>query len=304
MSTNPFGSEQDGASRRGTGFHWWIIIAFLLYAGYYWFSNREQSSYTGREQLIATGPQEEAALGLEAYKQVLTQSQVVTSGPEPARINAIAQRLEAVAPKVEADLAAEKGVKPHTDWSSFDWQVNVLQSDEVNAFCLPGGKIAVYTGLLPVAQNDDALAVVMGHEISHALLRHGAERMAQQKLAQLGTIATGIAAGNMDPQQQRMVMGALGVGTQFGVLLPFSRKDESEADEIGLMLAAAACYNPEEAIPLWQRMEQQGNGQRQPEFMSTHPNPGNRIKRLQELMPRALAFRQKYCPNQPQMPAQ
>jgi predicted Zn-dependent protease len=108
----------------------------------------------------------------------------------------------------------------------------------------------------------------------------------------------------MDPQQQRMVMGALGVGTQFGVLLPFSRKDESEADEIGLMLAAAACYNPEEAIPLWQRMEQQGNGQRQPEFMSTHPNPGNRIKRLQELMPRALAFRQKYCPNQPQVPAQ
>ena len=295
-------SPDQGTPSRGRGFHWWIIIAFLLYAGYYWVSNREQSPYTGRKQLIATGPQEEAALGLQAYKEVLAQSQVVTSGPEPVRVDAIAKRLEAVAPKVEAELAAEHGAKADTDWTSFDWQTSVLQSDEVNAFCLPGGKIAVYTGLLPVAQNDDALAIVMGHEISHALLHHGAERMAQQHLAQIGTIATGIAAGNMDPQQQRMVMGALGVGTQFGVLLPFSRKDESEADEIGLMLAAAACYNPQEAIPLWQRMEQQG-GQRAPQFMSTHPNPGNRIQRLQELMPKALAMRQKYC-GQAVVPAQ
>ena len=104
-----------------------------------------------------------------------------------------------------------------------------------------------------------------------------------------------MAAGNMDPQQQRMVMGALGVGTQFGVLLPFSRKDESEADEIGLMLAAAACYEPQAAIPLWQRMEQQGCGQRAPEFMSTHPNPGNRIERLHQLMPQAMAMHDKYC---------
>ena len=123
--------------------------------------------------------------------------------------------------------------------------------------CLSGGKIAVNTGLIPVAQTADALAVVMGHEISHALLRHGAERMAQQHLAQGLTIATGLAAGSMDPQQQRELMGALGAGTQFGVLLPFSRKDESEADEIGLMLAAAACFDPQAAILLWQRMEQQ-----------------------------------------------
>lgn len=155
--------------------------------------------------------------------------------------------------------------------------------------------MAVYTWLIPVAQNADALAVVMGHEISHALLRHGAERMAQQHLAQGLTVATGMAAGNMDPQQQRMVMGALGVGTQFGVLLPFSRKDESEAYEVGLMLAAAACYDPRAAIPLWQHMEQQGGGQRASEFMSTHPNPGNRIERLQQLMPQAMAMHEKYC---------
>ena len=291
MNMDPTGQGSSGRGR----FHWWIILAFLVYAGYYYFSNLQQSSLTGRKQLIATDSQQESALGLQAYKEVLSQSQVVASGPQVSEIQGIMQRLVAVAPKVEADLAAEKGVKPHIDWGSFNWEVSVLQSSEVNAFCLPGGKMAVYTGLIPVAQNADALAVVMGHEISHALLRHGAERMAQQHLEQIGTLATGMAAGNMDPQQQRMVMGAFGVVGQFGVLLPFSRKDESEADEIGLMLAAAACFDPQAAIPLWQRMEQQASGQRAPEFMSTHPNPGNRIARLQELMPKALAMRAKYC---------
>jgi predicted Zn-dependent protease len=292
MNMDPTG--QGNSAGRGR-FHWWIILAFLLYAGYYYVSNRQESPLTGRKQLIASDAQQDAALGLQAYQQVLSQSQVVAEGPEVAQIKQIAQRLEAVAPKVEAERAAAHGVKPSIDWSTFNWEVTVLKSDEVNAFCLPGGKIAVYTGLMPVAQNADAMAVVLGHEISHALLRHGAERMAQQHLAQIGTIATGIAAGNMDPQQQREVMGALGVGTQFGVLLPFSRKDESEADEIGLMLAAAACFDPQAAIPLWKRMEQHAGGQRSLQFMSTHPNPGNRIERLQQLMPEALALRAKYC---------
>lgn len=303
MNMDPTGRDQ-GSPSRGGRFHWWVILLFLVYAGYYYFSNEQKSPMTGRTQLIATNSQQEAALGLEAYKQVLAQSQVVSSGPEVAQIKQVAQRLIAVAPKVEADLAAAKGLKPTIDWSSFDWQVSVLQSDEVNAFCLPGGKIAVYTGLIPVAQNANAIAVVLGHEISHALLRHGAERMAQQHLAELGTIATGIAAGNMDPQKQREVMGALGVGAQFGVLLPFSRKDESEADEIGLMLAAAACYDPQAAIPLWQRMEQQGSGGRPPEFMSDHPSDAKRIQHLQELMPQALALRAKYCNGQGATPAQ
>ena len=294
MNMDPTGQDQGSPSGRGR-FHWWVILLFLVYAGYYYLSNEQQSPMTGRTQLIATNAQQEAALGLEAYKQVLAQSQVVSNGPEVAQIQQVAQRLIAVAPKVEAELAAAKGLKPTIDWSSFDWQVSVLQSDQVNAFCLPGGKIAVYTGLIPVAQNADALAVVLGHEISHALLRHGAERMAQQHLAEIGTIATGIAAGNMDPQKQREVMGALGVGAQFGVLLPFSRKDESEADEIGLMLAAAACYDPQAAIPLWQRMEQQGSSGRPPEFMSDHPSDARRITHLQELMPQALALRAKYC---------
>jgi predicted Zn-dependent protease len=294
MNMDPTGQDQGGMPTGRGRFHWWIILVFLLYAGWYYVSNRQESAMTGRTQLIATDAQQDAALGLQAYKQVLSQSQVMNEGPEVERIKQVAQRLIAVAPKVEAELATERGKKPTIDWSTFDWQVSVLQSDEVNAFCLPGGKIAVYTGLLPVAQNDDAMAVVLGHEISHALLRHGAERMAQQHLAQLGQVATGLAAGNLDPQQQREVMGAYGIVGQYGVLMPFSRKDESEADEIGLMLAAAACYDPQAAIPLWQRMQQQGAG-KPPEFMSDHPSDARRIQHLQELMPKALALRAKFC---------
>ncbi|MEO8001486.1 MAG: M48 family metallopeptidase, partial [Arenimonas sp.] len=139
------------------------------------------------------------------------------------------------------------------------------------------------------------MAIVMGHEIAHALLRHGSQRMAQQKLVQMGQMAAGVAIGEMDPNQQRMVMSALGAGTQYGLALPFGRSHETQADEVGLMLAAAACYNPKEAIPLWERMAQLNGGQRPPEFASTHPDPANRIAHLQSLMPKAEKFYAKYC---------
>lgn len=297
MNIDPSGQGPYSAPARGR-FHWWVIVLFLAYAGHYWLTNEHTSSLTGREQLIATTSQQDAALGLQAYQQVLAQSHVVPDNPQVEGIRRIAQRLIDVAPKVEADLAAARGLQPSIDWSSFHWEVNVLRSDEINAFCLPGGKIAVYTGLLPVAGDADALAVVLGHEISHALLRHGAERMAQQHLAQLGTLAAGAAASNMDWQRRNELMAALGAGAQFGVLLPFSRKDESEADEIGLMLAAAACFDPRAAIPLWQRMQQQAGAGKPPELLSDHPSDEHRIERLQALMPQALALREKYCGSQ------
>ena len=236
-------------------------------------------------------------MGLQAYRQILSESNVVTQGQLPGQVRDIAARLIQVGPRVEADLAAARGVKPSIQWDAFDWDVSVIQSDQANAFCLPGGKIAVYTGIIPVAQNLDALAAIMGHEIAHALLRHSAERMAQQKLAQIGSMATGMAVSDMDPQQQRAVMAVMGAGAQYGMLLPFSREHESEADEVGLMLAAAACYDPREAIGLWQRMGQLSAGQAPPEFMSTHPSGETRIARLQQLMPRALEIRQAYCGN-------
>jgi predicted Zn-dependent protease len=172
--------------------------------------------------------------------------------------------------------------------ADFDWEVNVIDSDQANAFALPGGKMAVYTGLVPVAQNEDAMAVVMGHEIAHAVLRHGAQRMAQQRLSQIGQAAG--AFSGMDPQQQQMVMAAMG----YGYLLPYARKHETEADEVGLMLAAAACFDPRESVPLWQRMGQ-GGGEAPPEFASTHPSSATRIAHLESLMPKALEYRERFC---------
>ncbi len=283
-----------GARRRG-GFRWWILILFGLYAAWYWTSNQEEAAFTGRNQLIDSTVEQEATLGLQAYRQILSQSRVVTAGELPEQVREIARRLIAVGPQVEAELAAARGVAPSIQWDAFNWDVSVIESDQANAFCLPGGKIAVYTGIVPIAQNQDALAAIMGHEIAHALLRHSAERMAQQKLVQIGSMAAGVAVSDMDPQQQRAVMAVMGAGAQYGVLLPFSRDHESEADEVGLMLAAAACYDPREAIGLWERMGQANSGQAPPEFMSTHPSGSTRIDHLKALMPRALEVQKAHC---------
>jgi len=289
----PYGDASSGGMPR-RGLKLWPILLFGVYLAYYWFSHQDTTSYTGRKQLIDTSPQQEAALGLQSYQEILSQSQVVTSGPLPQQVREIAQRLIAAAPKVEKYYAEQKNIPAETDWSSYQWDVSVLKSDDVNAFCLPGGKIAVYTGIVPVAQNADGLAVVMGHEIAHALLRHGGERMAQQKLVQLGTMAAGMSVSDMDPQQQQMVMAALGAGAQYGMLLPFSRSHESEADHVGLLLAAAACYNPEEAPKLWERMGALAK-QKPPEFMSTHPADATRITQLNAWMPEADSVRQHFC---------
>src|SRR6478672_2276904 len=149
--------------------------------------------------------------------------------------------------------------------------------------------MAVYTGLIAVAQNNDAMAVVMGHEITHALLRHGAQRMSEQKLAQMGQMAG--AMSGMDQQQMQAVMAVYG----YGRALPYARKQETQADEMGLMLAAAACFNPREALPLWQRMDQASGGESPPEFASTHPNPGTRMQDLKSLMPKALEYQARFC---------
>jgi len=291
MNQDPFGNR--GGARRGIGgLRIWVLVLFAIYGGYYWFSNRSTDALTGEKVVIdrSISPQDEKALGLQAYQEIMAQEAPVDPNSQVARqVREVAQRLIAKVPEVEDALAAEHQLQaPHVE-KSFDWDVNVLQSDQVNAFCLPGGKIAVYTGLIPVAQNADAMAIVLGHEISHALLRHGAQRMTEQKLAQIGQMAG--AASGMDQQQMQAVMAVYG----YGRALPYARKQETQADELGLMLAAAACYNPREAIPLWQRMEQASGGQGQPEFASTHPNPGTRIQNLQALMPKAMEYQQRFC---------
>ena len=295
MRQNPFGNRQQqgsGQRRRGINPRFIILLLFAGYAAYYWFSNRQVDPYTGEKVLIdgSISIDEEKAMGLQAYQDILSKERPVDPNSQIAQqVRDIAKRLIAKVPEVEAQMAADSGHKPNRAWESFEWEVNVIQSDQANAFCLPGGKMAVYTGLIPIAQNDDALAVVMGHEIAHALLRHGAQRMSQQKLGQLGQMAG--AVSGMDPQSQQMMQAAMG----YGFLLPYARKHETEADAVGLMLAAAACFDPQQSVPLWERMGEASGGQAPPEFSSTHPNPGTRIQNLQALMPKAMEYRQKFC---------
>ena len=301
MRIDPLGGQrQAGRQRRGGGIRWWILILFAGYAAWQWFGSARVDPYTGEKAHYGAKPEEEVQLGAQAFQEVLGDAQAQGALLPPntevsQQIRTIAQRLVTRVPEVTADLAAANQQEVPNTHQNFQWDVAVIQSDQANAFCLPGGKMAVYTGLIPVAQNQDAMAVVMGHEIAHALLRHGSQRMAQQKLVQMGQMAAGMAIGGMDPQQQQAVMAALGAGAQYGFILPYGRNHETQADEVGLMLAAAACYNPQEAVPLWERMASLGGGQQPPEFASTHPNPANRIQHLQSLMPQAQAFRAKYC---------
>ena len=301
MRNDPLGQgryqQQEGAPRRRGLFgnvRWWILIAFAVYAAFSWFSSKETDPYTGESAHYGATPEEEVQLGAQAFQEVVGDANaqgalLPPNSPQSQAVTQIAERLIKMVPKVSADLAAAHGVAESKSYQNFEWSAAVIDSQEANAFCLPGGKIAVYTGLLPITQNTDALAVVMGHEIAHALLRHGSQRMAQQKLVQMGQMAAGVSG--LDPQ----VMSAIGAGVQYGVVLPYGRGHETQADEVGLMLAAAACFNPEAAVPLWERMSSLGGGQRPPEFASTHPDPANRIQHLQSLMPQAKQFYAKYC---------
>ncbi|MBI2685258.1 MAG: M48 family metallopeptidase [Acidobacteria bacterium] len=270
----PFGNS----GGRSSGLRVIPLVLFALYGIYYYLSNRETVPLTGRRQLVEISRDQEAALGLQSYRQILRQENVVTTGQNAERVKEIGRRISAVA-----------------EDPGFQWDYNLIESSQVNAFCLPGGKVAVYTGILPVAKNADGLAVVMGHEIAHAIARHGAERMAHQKLVQIGTMAAGVAISEMDPQQQRAVMGALGVGAQFGVLLPFSREHESEADYMGLIYVARACFDPTEAPRLWERMAQASGGRGHAQFMSTHPSNETRIRQFQQWMPEALKIKREKC---------
>jgi metalloendopeptidase OMA1, mitochondrial len=240
--------------------------------------------YTERQQLLLLPESEDIHLGAQAYDQVLHNPKVKISH-DPREVEPVKR----VAARI---IEAAKNSKYAERARQFDWEVTVIKEDKtMNAFALPGGKIAVYTGIFPVAKNEAGLAAILGHEVTHALARHGAERMSQSLLAQLGLEAANIALGahGASPAVSNASMAALGLGTNVGILLPFSRAHESEADHIGLLLAAQAGYDPHAAIHVWERMEQLSKGQ-PPEFLSTHPGHGTRIKQLEEWMPEALSY--------------
>jgi predicted Zn-dependent protease len=249
-----------------------LLLAGLFFAYQYFSSEKFVNPETGRKSHVAMSTHEEASLGVQSYQQVLAQSESINSGPELEMIKGVASRLATATGQAGAD---------------FDWQVSLIRSSQVNAFCLPGGKVVVYTGILPVTQNESALATVLGHEMAHATSRHGSQRVLEQNLAQTALTGVAMSLSDMDYDKQRAVMGALGAGAQFGVLMPFSRKHESEADHIGLHYMARAGYDPRESIRFWQRMENAGGAQ-PPEFLSDHPSHGTRIQQLEAEMPKAL----------------
>jgi predicted Zn-dependent protease len=265
----------DPQPRRRRFILWPLVIAGLFAAFQYFSSQKYVNPETGRVAHVALSEGQEASLGLQSYEDVLSQSQVVNSGPDVELVQKVMKRLEAATGDVGKDM---------------DWQVSVVASSQANAFCLPGGKMVVYTGILPITQTEAGLATVLGHEMAHATSRHGSQRLLESKVSD--TLLTGanasIALGSMDMTHKMAVMGALGAGAKYGIILPFNRRHESEADEIGLYYMARAGYDPEEAIRFWERMEQNSNGSQPPEYMSTHPSHGERIARLKEHMPKAL----------------
>jgi predicted Zn-dependent protease len=210
-------------------------------------------------------------LSLQAYEEATKETKgVVTSGRDYEMVQRVAKK-----------IAAASGE------TKFPWEARLLRADDIpNAFCLPNGRIAIYTGILPITQNEDGLAIVMGHEVAHAILRHGGKRMTQGTITQAGmsAVQAGLGIVQMGDEAKAGVMAALGMGAQVGVLLPFSREHESEADLEGLRYAIRAGYDPDQAPPLWERMAKLGSGDT-PSWLSTHPDPLERAKKLREMIP-------------------
>lgn len=241
---------------------------------------------TKKSQLTLLPESELQAMGSQQYQQFLSTNRVISASNnrDAEMVKRVGQRIV----RAVESYYAQNGISEKLN--GYKWEYNLVDDKAINAWCMPGGKIVVYTGLLPVTQNEAALAAVIGHEVSHALLQHGNQRMSQGLLQQLGGVALSVAVANKPAETQNLFMTAYGAGTTVGVILPFSRNQELEADRFGLIWTAMAGYNPQEAIALWERMEKASQGQSPPEFLSTHPSEGKRITQLQKFMPEAMKY--------------
>jgi len=239
---------------------------------------------TGRKQLSLVPESEMQAMSYDQYNSFLKENKLSSDQAATAMVKRVGRRIQ---------YAVESYMNTHDmkdQLAGYKWEFNLIESKEVNAWCMPGGKVCVYTGILPVTQDENGLAVVLGHEISHAVARHGTERMSQGLLAQ--GLGEGLAAAlhNQPAQTQQLWMTAFGVGAQVGVLLPFSRTQESEADRLGLIFMSMAGYDPHGAVTFWNRMAEQAGDGKPPEFLSTHPADQTRIADIQKEMPEAMKY--------------
>ena len=229
---------------------------------------------SGRSQVMLVDDRQMSDLGAQAFNQLRSDGKVSGDSRQQQYVRCIAESLIAELPD---------------PWRGLSWEIEVFNDDTPNAFALPGGKVGVNTGMFKVAQNADQLAAVVGHELAHVMYRHGAERFSQQILAQTGLTVAAVAANAKSPENSQLILGALGAGAQIGVLLPFSRKHETEADLEGQQLMARAGFDPAAAVTLWQRMQQEAGAAGSPTWMSTHPNPQGRISQLRNALPQTQA---------------
>ena len=244
--------------------------------------------FTGKKTMAFVSNDQLFPSAFAQYNEVLSESKVVSGTQDAEMIKRVGQRIAAAS---ERYLNAN-GFQGYLE--DYKWEYKLIESEQVNAWCMPGGKIAFYTGILPIAKNETGVAAIMGHEVAHALANHGQQRMSSGILQQAGGIAVAVATGDQSPEKQQMWMQAYGLGSNLGGLLPFSRSHETEADEIGIYLMAIAGYNPEEAAELWKRMKANSGGQAPPEFLSTHPSNDSRIQNLQSMVPKAKAEARKF----------
>jgi len=241
---------------------------------------------TGRKQLNLVPNFMIQAMAFTEYDSVLLTSNVMPADNEQTQME---RRVGTRIQKAVEDYMSRNGF--NKDLKGFKWEYNLINENLINAWCMPGGKVVVYTGLLPVTQNETALAIVLGHEIGHAIAHHGNERMSEALLVQLGGLTLEEAMKNKSQQTQALFLSLYMIGSNLAIMLPHSRLQESEADRLGLIFAAMAGYNPEEAIPFWQRMSAAAKGPKIPQFLSTHPSDETRIKRITDLLPEV---KQKY----------
>ncbi len=260
-----------------------IALAFLVLV-----ISCAKNPFTGKSTLALVPNSEILPSAFQQYNQFLSENKVITGTND-------AKRVETVGSKIK--VAAERWLNANGYANYLDgyaWEYKLVDSKEVNAWCMPGGKIVFYTGIMPICKDDAGMATVMGHEVAHALANHGQQRMSAGVLQQAGAAVVTIGTGNKSQETQQIAMTAYGATTQFGGMLPFSRAHESEADMIGLTLMAIAGYNPDTAVAFWERMAAQSGGQSPPEFMSTHPSNATRIAKIKELIPQAKAEAAKF----------
>lgn len=257
-----------------------VVIVLLLFAC-------QTVPITGRQQLHLIPSDEITAMSFSEYDKFLKTHKVITGTPETALVKKVGKRIQsAVHTYFENKNMAER-------LEGYEWEFNLVDEDQANAWAMPGGKVVVYKGILPVTRNEQGLAVVMGHEIAHAIANHGNERMSQGLLVQMGGVALSVALSEKPAETRQLYMAAFGLGSTVGVMLPFSRLHESEADHLGLIFMAMAGYDPRGAVDFWKRMAEQKGGASPPEFLSTHPADETRIRNIEKLIPEALQYYQE-----------